>query len=74
MNTSGITRCIYRIVYYIVNITSITNETYNQIHNVSSKKCDGETCSLYTSLPHCSGEYFVYVMTAPDKLSYLPGM
>ncbi len=61
MNTSESTRCMYRIDYYIVNITSMTSETYNQIHNVSSEACDGETCSLCTSLPHGSG-YYLYLL------------
>ena len=73
MNTSGTTRCMYRIDYYIVNITSMTNETYNQIHYIHLERCD-ELCILYTSLPHGSGEYFVSVMTVPDILSFLPGM
>ena len=74
MRTSETTRCMYRIDYYIVNITSMTSETYNQIHNVSSEKCDGDTCSLCSSLPHGSGEYLVSVMMASDELSFLSGM
>ncbi len=52
----------------------MTSETYNQIHNVSSEKCDGDTCSLCSSLPHGSGEYLVSVMMASDELSFLSGM